>query len=107
LARRSGEITSIKARVVYEHDQFHYSEGLEDELVHEPSLDVERGQPVRFYAVALFKNGGHAFRVMSRAEVDRIRARSRAKDDGPWASDYEAMACKTVIRQLANRGELP
>lgn len=107
LARRSGEITSIKARAVHEHDQFRYSEGLQDELVHEPNLDGDRGQAVRFYAVALFKNGGHAFRVMSRAEVDKIRARSRAKDDGPWVSDYETMACKTVIRQLANRGELP
>ncbi len=33
-------------------------------------------------------------------EVDAIRARSRAGKSGPWVSDYEEMARKTVVRRL-------
>ena len=38
---------------------------------------------------------------MSRAEVERIRARSKARDFGPWKTDYIAMAEKTLIRRAA------
>ena len=34
-------------------------------------------------------------------EVESIRNRSKAKDRGPWVTDYEAMALKTVIRRAA------
>jgi hypothetical protein len=37
---------------------------------------------------------------MSRAEVDGIRARSKSADNGPWVTDYAAMALKTVVRRL-------
>ena len=36
---------------------------------------------------------------MTKAEVDAIRNRSKSKDRGPWVTDYEAMALKTVIRR--------
>ena len=39
-------------------------------------------------------------RSLARAEVDGIRARSKASGNGPWVSDYEAMAKKTVIRRV-------
>jgi recombination protein RecT len=52
------------------------------------------------YAVAKLKDGGTQFEVMSRAEVDAIRARSKAGRSGPWVTDYQAMAQKTVIRRL-------
>jgi recombinational DNA repair protein RecT len=37
---------------------------------------------------------------MSRRQIDAIRARSRAKSDGPWVTDYPEMARKTAIRRL-------
>ena len=49
--------------------------------------------------VAHFRDGGHYFEVMSKAEVDSIRKRSKASDRGPWVTDYEAMAKKTVVRR--------
>jgi recombination protein RecT len=52
------------------------------------------------YAVAKLKDGGVQFDVMSRAEVDGIRARSKSADNGPWVTDYAAMALKTVVRRL-------
>lgn len=101
LARRSGHIESIVARAVFEHDDFTYEFGLDEKLVHRPKLDGDRGQPFAYYAVARYVGGGHNFVVLSKSDVDRYRARSRAKDSGPWITDYEAMALKTCVRRLA------
>jgi recombination protein RecT len=104
LARRSGQIVSIEARAVYEGDEFDCSLGLESKLTHTPDWqNPNRSQPdkLRFvYAVAKLKDGGIQFDVMSRAEVDGIRARSKSADNGPWVTDYAAMALKTVVRRL-------
>lgn len=90
---------SLDAQAVYENDDFDYAYGLEPKLVHKPSLG-ERGKPVAYYAVATMTNGGSAFVVLSRSDIEKIRQRSRAKDDGPWKTDYDAMAKKTAVRQL-------
>lgn len=104
LARRSGQIVSIEARAVYEGDQFDCSLGLESKLSHVPDWqNPNRSRPelLRFvYAVAKLKDGGIQFDVMSRAEVDGIRARSKSADNGPWVTDYAAMALKSVVRRL-------
>lgn len=101
LARRSGEIRDISARAVYEGDVFEWEYGLEERLTHRPSgRKREPGEkPTHVYMVAHFKDGGHFFDVMTFEEVEAIRKRSRAKDTGPWKTDYEAMAKKTVIRR--------
>lgn len=100
LARRSGQILSIEARAVREGDEFEYSYGLDETLRHVPSTEPVDGRSLtHVYMVAKFKDGGHYIDVMSRAEVDAVRGRSMAADDGPWKTDYEAMARKTVIRR--------
>jgi hypothetical protein len=55
---------------------------------------------IAYYAAASFTTGGSGFVVLSPDDVEAIRARSRAKDAGPWTTDYDAMAKKTCIRQL-------
>lgn len=101
LARRSGQIISLEARVVHEADRFHVQLGLNADLQHEPAWDVaDRGQLKFVYAVAKLKDGGVQFEVMSRKEIDRVRASSKSANDGPWVSHYEEMAKKTVIRRL-------
>lgn len=100
LAWQSGALQDIHAQVVYEHDEFDYQLGLRRDLVHKPATG-DRGVPVYVYAVAVFKEGGFAFEVMSIPEVEAIRARSRAGRNGPWVSDWAAMAKKTAVKQLA------
>ena len=39
--------------------------------------------------------------VMSRAEIEKVRGRSRASASGPWVTDFVEMAKKTVLRRLA------
>lgn len=104
LARRSGQIVSIDARAVYEGDKFECLLGLDPKINHEPDWqNVNRADPAKLrfvYAVAKLKDGGVQFDVMSRAEVEGIRARSKSADNGPWVTDFPAMALKTVVRRL-------
>lgn len=104
LARRSGQIVSIDARAVYEGDKFDCQLGLEPRVEHVPDWqNANRADPAKLrfvYAVAKLKDGGVQFDVMSRAEVEGIRARSKSADNGPWVTDFPAMALKTVVRRL-------
>jgi len=103
LARRSGQLTSIEAREVCERDEFRYSYGLDERLEHQPYMGGERGPIVAVWGLAKFKDGGHYFLVMSKADIDAAKGRSDSakRGFGPWISDYAAMARKTVIRRMA------
>jgi len=99
LARRSGQVQSVQARIVRDGDEFDYEFGLEPKLRHRPTADADK--PVTHaYAVLRLKDGGVDFDVMTRAEIDAIRKRSRAANNGPWVTDYAEMAKKTVLRRL-------
>lgn len=110
LARRSKDVRNVIARAVHEKDEFSYSFGLDETLKHRPFPGEDPGPLTYVYAVAYLSDtmelrGGapwqaKVFDVMSVADVERIRGRSAAKNSGPWQTDYEAMARKTVIRRL-------
>ena len=100
LARRSGHVTSIAAHVVYDKDEFTFTYGIDETLRHVPHMGSERGEAVAVYAVAKMKDGGYAFDVMSKAEVEKIRAKSQAGTSGPWQEHWGEMARKTAIRRL-------
>lgn len=99
LARRSGHIESIYAHPVYDQDEFDYEYGLDPKLRHKPAIG-DRGQFIGAYGVAKFKDGGYHFEFMPKAQIDERRKRSKASGNGPWVTDYEEMACKTVIRHM-------
>ena len=99
LARRSGQIVSLTARTVHENDEFSYQYGLNEDLKHVPATG-ERGALLYVYAVAKLKDGGVQFEVMSRSDIDKVRAQSKAGNYGPWQTHYDEMAKKTVIRRL-------
>lgn len=100
LARRSGQIENIYAHAVYSNDEFDYELGLEPKLKHKPHMDGDRGEFVGAYAVAHFKDGGYQFEFMPKSEIEKRRKRSKASTKGPWVTDYEEMAKKTVIRHM-------
>lgn len=101
LARNSGEVETLSAYEVCEKDEFDYELGLDPKLIHRPAKG-DRGELTYVYCVVRYKDGGWHVEVMSRADVDRIRARAKARDDGPWVTDYMMMARKTVIRRAAH-----
>mgnify|MGYP002568356296 CR=1 FL=1 len=100
LAYRSGEISIIQAQVVYSEDTFIYSFGLEPTLKHIPAAH-DRGEPVYVYAVFKTKEGGYGFEVMSMEEIRTFAQRySKAYDNGPWQTNFEEMAKKTVLKRV-------
>lgn len=103
LARRSGLIGSIEARPVFEADEFDFEHGSQPFLRHRPSLSAERGERIAFYAYVEVLNARDTFRVMPLHEVERIRDQyGGGGDSGPWVTDFDAMAAKTVVRAMRN-----
>ena len=100
LARRSGALSTISVACVHERDKFEYELGLEPRLKHRPYMDGDRGNVTLVYAVARLKDGGYQFEVMSRAEIEQVRKKSKAGSSGPWVEHWDEMAKKTVLRRL-------
>lgn len=100
LAYRSGEVQNIQAHEVYENDTFEYELGLEPKLRHIPALK-DRGDVILYYAVFKLTNGGVGFEVMSKEDVEAFaKKKSKTYGTGPWQSDFDAMAKKTLVKRL-------
>ena len=100
LAYRSGEVSSIQAHEVHEGDTFEYEYGLDPKLKHIPAMK-DRGPVVMYYAVLKLKNGGVGFEVMSREDVEKFaRKKSKTFTKGPWQTDFDEMAKKTVLKKV-------
>lgn len=101
LARQSGELSTIEAHVVHEHDDYELQYGLDAKCSHTPTLTRDPGKPLFVYVVAKLKDGGHHIEAMTIPEIEKIRARSKSGNSGPWQTDFEEMAKKTVVRRAA------
>ena len=100
LAYRSGDVSVISAQVVYENDEFSYSFGLDPELKHIPAKS-ERGEPTFVYAMFKTKDGGYGYEVMSIEDVRAHAQRfSKSYGNGPWQTNFEEMAKKTVLKKV-------
>ena len=109
LARRSGEISTIGADVVYEKDQFKQIRGLAPSVEHVPfEGDGDPGALVHVYSFYRLKDGGYDLNVLNRRQVHAIRERSQAyrtgiqfgRKDSPWFTDEAWMWKKTSLKQL-------
>lgn len=100
LVRRSANVKSVIANAVYEGDEFDYSTDLQEDRFHHKSLvEPEPAKLTHAYCIIRFLDGGYQWVVLTRKKIDSIRARSKAKDHGPWVTDYEAMAIKSAVRR--------
>lgn len=100
LAYRSGEVSIIQAHTVRENDLFEYELGLDPKLRHVPAKS-DRGNPIAYYAMFKTKDDGFGFQVMSVEEVQEHASRySKAYDSGPWKTNFDEMAKKTVLKKV-------
>jgi len=102
LAYQSNQVVNITAKEVYEKDTFKYQYGLHPDLIHIPASS-ERGNVIYYYAVARLANGGDAFEVMSRSDVEHHMtkyAKAFSSQSSPWQTQFDEMAKKTVIRKV-------
>lgn len=107
LARDTGLVPSITADVVYERDKFTYRKGSEGEsitkLEHEPGVFLDdRGKVLGYYAAARLAGGEVQAVVWSHAKMQAFKNRHASAGGGPWGSDFEPMALKTMLNQLFN-----
>ncbi len=97
--RQSGELASWEARIARENDEFEVFFGDDERIHHKPNL-LDPGKIIAVYSIAVFKDGFKSRDVMTIAEVEGIRKKSRARR-GPWNDPvfYPEMVKKTMLRR--------
>lgn len=100
LAYRSGEVELVQAQIVYENDEFECEYGLNPKLRHVPASE-NRGDPVKVYALFKTKSGGYGFEVASMDDIRKHAQKySKSYGSGPWQTNFEEMAKKTVLKKV-------
>lgn len=102
LARRSGEVSTVAAHVVYSNDYFQFRYGSDPVLLHEPVLQ-NRGSPIAVYAVCKLKDGGADFEVAGWEEVLQWQQEFGKRPGSPWQKHLSEMSKKSIIRRLFKR----
>lgn len=100
LAKRSGDVLVWKAESVKEADEFEWHNGRVD---HRIDYRTDRGALQCVYSFVKLASSESDVEVMTLAEVEAIRKRSKSGNSGPWVTDFEEMAKKTVIRRHSKR----
>jgi recombination protein RecT len=114
LARRSGQIVSLHADVVYSDDEmWSFEYGSDMHLRHKPG--PRKGKKTHAYCHVTLKDG-QAFIVLPWEQVIATRDKSQGWQSAvrfnktassPWSTHEDRMGAKTAVRALANAGEMP
>jgi recombination protein RecT len=103
--RQSGLITNVAGKAVFENDTFDYFMDENGEhITYKPTFE----NPGKFrlaFAFAKYKTGELVVEVMSKTEIDKVRASSKTGNGAmsPWTTWYDRMAVKSVLHRLARR----
>jgi len=101
IAYRSGVVTHIESRIVYEKDHFEIVYGTQQGIKHIPYIGGDRGKIIAAYAIAKVKDSPEPFvEMMSKNEIDLVRSCSKAKNKFCWTKFEAEMSRKTVVRRL-------
>ncbi len=99
--RNSGDLKTLNAEVVYDHDVYdHWSDEKGEHFEHRRARG-ERGEVLLTYAYAITKDEGFYFEEVDERQMKAIEACSKASD-GPWKGPFkDEMRRKSAIRRLA------
>ena len=100
VARNSGEIASIDAAAVYAMDRFVFKRGDDPRIEHDPYLGAEEPGPiVAAYMVVKLTNGEVHREVMTRRDLDKVRAASKSPNGPGWTTWEDQFSIKSVIKR--------
>lgn len=106
LAYKSGIVSSITSEAVYEGDHFVYEMGLNPRLEHRAGPNFGIADKVTHsYCIVRMKGGSECWKVLTKPMIERLRMKSPMQKNGlngPWATDYDKMACAKAIKQVIN-----
>lgn len=99
LIAEAGVCTDVETIPVFAGDLFRVIQGTSPSIVHEPDMLGDRSDAklIAVYAVFRLRDGTVKFDVMSRSDVDKRKAVSKAQN-GPWSHWYVEMARKTILK---------
>lgn len=99
VAKRTNQIKDAYADVVCEKDQFEaYRENDKSFLRHVPGMH-SRGAMIGAYCIYKHHSGDWRYEYMTGEQILHVRSKSKAADNGPWVTDFDQMAIKTVVRR--------
>jgi recombination protein RecT len=98
---RTGKVAKAFAHPVYMGDEFTI-DYLADVYRHVPAIALGKapGSLRFFYGCVRLKDGTVHIEVMDEKQIDAIRRRAPAHEQGPWVDDYVMMARKTVLKRV-------
>lgn len=99
LAHNSGLIAGMRMDVVREGDHYEVEKGLNERLVHRPARDNFNARITDVYAIVRDCNGGTYWDSWpaERVEMHRQRYSKDTREDAVWATNWDVMACKTLL----------
>lgn len=102
LALRSGQFKNLNSGKVHEGQLISYNPLFEDlEIDYTKPSDTE---VVGYFASMRLTNGFEKVVYWTKQQVEEHRDRfSKAKKFGPWVSDFDAMAQKTVLKSMLSK----
>ena len=93
-------LKNLKIQGVIKNDDFEITYGLDRNLIHKPNL-ANKGNFLGCYCVAILKDDTRAFEYMTKEEIEaHAKKFSKTFGNGPWKTDFEAMAHKTVVKKM-------
>jgi recombination protein RecT len=98
--RNSGEVASVDAAAVYAKDEFAFERGDEPRIVHKPYLGADDpGEVIAAYVIVKLANGEVHREVMSKRDIEKVRAASKAANGPGWTTWYDQFAIKSAIKR--------
>lgn len=99
----SGYVVRVDPQCVFKGDRFAVELGTAPVITHVPDLNGDRHDNAIEYVYAVAELRDAEFpvsQVMTRAQVEKVRAKSKQPNGFAWMGWYDAMALKTVVMRL-------
>lgn len=118
LASETGRVSFWDYATVWSQDKFEYALGSNQYLNHTPTLDSSnKGRRLAFWAKAKLSDGNEVFHIVTVDDVEVYRRFSETQYDwsqqggrnfsaapkGIWATNYDAMALRLPIKEIATK----